>query len=93
MERNLYISRTVLVNLHEPPYRFYRHADRRGDDAGSENGVDCSAGEVVLQDVAVALVGGVRRHTESPGCKTRSSHEQQEQSVSDDRDATGLSDG
>lgn len=91
-EGTTYIPRRVFLHLNKPPNRLDRHADRSAHDASAENGVHCSTRQVVLQHATIACSRSVRRHCETPGRKTRAEHDEQEQRVSHDGDATWLAD-
>jgi hypothetical protein len=88
-----YIARAVILHLLESTNRFSCDADRRSDNARAKGRVGCPARQVVLQHVAVRRTGSVGRHSKTPGREARRRHQQQQQHVSNDRDATGLADG
>ena len=55
-----YVAGAVVLDLYVASDRFDGYADCGHDYASTEDCVDCSARQVVLQHVSIALVGSVR---------------------------------
>jgi hypothetical protein len=87
-----YIARAVILHLHISPDRLNRHTDSRTDYTSPEDRVHRPTRQIVLQHIAISLIGSVRRHSKTPRSKPRRCHHQQQQSISNNRETARLAD-